>query len=56
MSANVGTAYVTIVPSLKGAAKTIQSELAGMNLTGASKTLGQSLAKDMAKGFDASAI
>ena len=56
MSANVGSAYVTIVPSLKGAAKTIQSELAGMNLSGASKTLGQSLAKDMSKGFDTSAI
>lgn len=52
----LATAYVTLVPSLKGATKSIQSQLGGIDLTKTGKEMGRSLADSMAKGLDSSGL
>ena len=44
MATELATAYVALVPSLKGATRQIQSELSGVDLKGVGKTWGKSLA------------
>ena len=39
----LATAYVTLIPSLKGASKQIQSQIEGLDLKGAGKALGKQL-------------
>ena len=39
----LATAYVTLIPSLKGASKQIQSQIEGLDLKGAGKALGKNL-------------
>lgn len=43
MATELATAYVALVPSLKGAQKEIESQLSGINLSGAGKAMGSSL-------------
>ena len=52
----LATAYVTLAPSLKGATRSIQSQLSGIDLTKSGKSMGRSLADAMAKGMDSSAL
>lgn len=44
MAIELATAYVALVPSLRGATRQIQSELSGVDLKGVGKTWGKSLA------------
>lgn len=50
MATELATAYVTLVPSLKGASKSIQSELSGIDVSGAGKTMGSNLGDSLSKG------
>ncbi len=43
MATELATAYVALVPSLKGAQKEIESQLSGINLSGAGKAMGSSI-------------
>lgn len=43
MATELATAYVALVPSLKGAQKEIESQLSGINLSGAGKVMGSSI-------------
>ncbi len=47
MATELASAYVTLIPSLKGAQQQIQAQLSGINLTGAGKAMGSSLASGM---------
>lgn len=49
MATELATAYVTLVPSLKGAQKRIEAELSGMNFSNAGKTIGGSIASGVKK-------
>ena len=44
MATELATAYVALVPSLRGATRQIQSELSGVDLKGVGRTMGKSLA------------
>ena len=48
----LATAYVTLIPSLKGASKQIQSQIEGLDLKGAGKALG----KQLGASIDASGL
>ena len=48
--ANVGTAYVSVVPTMKGAASTITKQLGGVNVKGVGDKLGGQLTDGIAKG------
>ena len=52
----LATSYITLIPSLKGAEKAIEKELAGVDVTGAGKKMGKRLgeAAGKAAGDDAS--
>ena len=50
MAIELADAYVTIIPSLKGAQKSIESQLAGLNLAPAGNSMGSSLAKGISGG------
>lgn len=52
----LATSYITLIPSLKGAEKAIEKELAGVDVTGAGKKIGKRLgeAAGKAAGDDAS--
>ena len=52
----LATAYVTLIPSLKGAEEAIEKELAGVDVTGAGKKIGEKLGEAAGKsaGDDAS--
>lgn len=47
MATELAKAYVTLIPSLKGADKTIRSELAGIDLSSSGSRMGDSLAGGM---------
>lgn len=49
--AELGSAYVTIIPSLEGATKTIQKELSGIDVSGAGTKMGNSLGSSMGQGI-----
>lgn len=51
MATELAAAYVTIIPSLKGAAKTIQSELSGINVASASSGWGKTVAGGLGGGL-----
>lgn len=48
----LGAYYVTIVPSLRGAARQIEAELRGVDATGAGTTIGQSVSSAVGKSLD----
>lgn len=48
--ANVGTAYVSVVPTMKGAASSITKQLGGVNVKGVGDKLGGQLTDGIAKG------
>lgn len=52
----LATAYVTIIPSLKGATKQIESQLAGVDTSKAGSTIGKKLGGSIGKSLDLSAI
>lgn len=49
--AEIATAYVTLIPSLKGANKAITQQLGGVNVAPAGKKIGASLVKGMGGGL-----
>ena len=49
--AELASAYVTIIPSLKGAQATIQKELSGINVDSSGKKWGSSIMKNVGSGF-----
>lgn len=51
MATELAAAYVTIIPSLKGAQRTIQSELNGVNVESSGKKWGTSLVGGIGGGF-----
>lgn len=52
MATELAAAYVTIIPSLKGAQRTIQNELNGINVSGTSKTWGSSIVGSVGGAFN----
>lgn len=52
----LASAYVSLVPSLKGAGKSIQSQLEGIDMTRPGKAMGKALAESMASGVDSGAL
>ena len=52
----LASAYVTLIPSLKGAAKQIEAQISGVNVTAAGRKLGRSLSESMSAGMDTSAL
>ena len=52
----LATAYVTLIPSLKGAQKSIESQLKGVSLERGGASLGRSLAKGMGSSMRADAM
>lgn len=52
----LATAYVTIIPSLKGATKKIESQLAGVDTSKAGSAIGKSLGGSIGRSLDLSAI
>ena len=52
----LATAYVTIIPSLKGATKQIESQLGGVDTSKAGSTIGKKLGGSIGKSLDLSAI
>lgn len=48
----LATAYLTLVPSLKGAQKTIEKQLKGVNTASAGKQMGDSAASGFGSGFN----
>jgi tape measure domain-containing protein len=51
MAVEIAAAYVTIMPSLKGAVKSIQNELGGVNTTAVGRSVGQGFAGNIASGL-----
>lgn len=45
MSTELGSAYLSVIPSLKGAKAKLNKDLGGIDITGAAKSLGSKLAK-----------
>lgn len=54
--ADLATAYLRLIPSLKGAQKTIEQELGGVNTTSAGKSMGVSLGGGITSGLSTVAI
>lgn len=52
----LATAYVTIIPSLKGASKSIASQLGSVDVSKAGASLGKSLGKSMSDGLGDAAL
>lgn len=52
----LATAYVTIIPSLKGATRQIERQLGGVDTSKAGSTIGKSLGGSIGKALDLSAI
>lgn len=52
MAANIGTAYVTILPSFKGGVKAISRELCGIDASKAGKGIGKSLSAGITSKLD----
>ena len=52
----LATAYVTIIPSLKGATRQIESQLSGVDTSKAGSAIGKSLGGSIGKSLDLSAI
>lgn len=55
MAIELASAYVTIIPSLDGASKAIQSGLEGIDLSSTGDKMGASLGSSMSKGVSAAA-
>lgn len=51
MATELATAYVALVPSLKGAQKEIESQLSGINLSGAGKVMGSSITSGISRSM-----
>lgn len=51
MATELASAYVTLIPSLKGAEKTIQNALGGIDTTSAGKSMGAKLTKGIGGGL-----
>lgn len=56
MGVELATAYLTLIPSLKGATKTIAAQLGGVDVKGAGAKMGKSLGDSMATAFDDTAV
>lgn len=53
VATELASAYVTLIPSLKGAQKTIEKELGGVNTQGAGQKIGSGLASGVSTGLKA---
>lgn len=51
MATEIAAAYVTLIPSLKGANDSITKQLSGMNLTGAGNSMGASVGRGFSATF-----
>ena len=51
----LASAYVTIVPSLKGAGKSIESQLGGVNVAGAGRRMGRQIGDEIGDGMEGGA-
>lgn len=56
MATELASAYLTLIPSLKGATKTIAAQLGGVDVKGAGAKMGKSLGDSMATAFDDTAV
>lgn len=52
MATELATAYISLIPTLKGAGKSIQNQLGGVNLAPSSKKLGNQLEKGLTDGAE----
>lgn len=55
MATELATAYLTLIPSLKGAQGQIESQLSGINLDGTGKKLGSSLSSGISESVSSTA-
>ncbi len=53
---DLATAFVSVVPSLKGAQKQITSQLSGIDMSGAGSEIGKQLSGSIGRGFDLKTI
>lgn len=56
MATELASAYLTLIPSLKGATKTIAAQLGDVDVKGAGAKMGKSLGDSMATAFDDTAV
>lgn len=56
MSVELASAYVSLIPSLKGATKTITAQLGGVDLSASGKQMGASLSAGLSSGVSTAAI
>ena len=52
----LASAYLTLIPSLKGASKSISAQLGGIDTTRAGQTLGRNLGGSMARSFSSDGV
>lgn len=52
----LASAYLTLIPSLKGASKSISAQLGGIDTTRAGQTLGRNLGGSMARAFSSDGV
>lgn len=56
MSVELASAYVSLIPSLKGAAATITAQLGGVDVSASGRKIGESLSAGMSAGVSTAAI
>lgn len=52
----LATAYISLVPSMKGVSRSINQQLGGVNVSAAGKTIGSNLGDSMSSGFSSSGV
>ena len=56
MATELASAYITLIPSLKGAQESISGQLGGINLSGVGQKIGKSLSNGMTGGINTSTL
>lgn len=56
MSAELATAYITILPSLRGASKELEGQLGGINTSGVGKSIGSKLGAGVGSGLSSAKV
>lgn len=56
MGVELATAYLTLVPSLRGASKSIAAQLGGIDVSKSGQALGKSLGASMSKAFESDGV
>ena len=56
MATELATAYISLIPELKGAGKSIASQLGGVDVSPTGRKLGKSLSDGISSGIDSSGI